>query len=51
MPEEDLHLFDLTRLQAHDGRNKSGHDVERDVVRFERDTLYNAIRRPSSADQ
>jgi hypothetical protein len=32
MPEEDLHLFDLTRLQAHEGRNKSGHDVERDPL-------------------
>jgi len=29
MPEEDLHLFDLTRLQAHEGRDKHGHDAER----------------------
>jgi hypothetical protein len=29
MPEKDLHLFDLTRLHAHDGRDKHGHDVER----------------------
>jgi hypothetical protein len=31
MPEEDLHLFDLTRLQAHDYRVKPGND-ERKIV-------------------
>jgi hypothetical protein len=34
MPEEDLHLFDLTRLQAHEGRNKSGHDDYTNLSEF-----------------
>jgi hypothetical protein len=35
-----IHVFTaLQRSKGVDGRNKSGHDVERDVVRFERDML------------
>jgi hypothetical protein len=35
-----IHDFAALRLgQDVDGRNKSGHDVARDVVRFERNTL------------
>jgi hypothetical protein len=35
-----IHVFTpLRRGQDVDGRNKSGHDVEREVVRFERDRL------------
>jgi hypothetical protein len=35
-----IHVFTvLRRSEDVDGRNKSGHDVERDVVRFKRDML------------
>jgi hypothetical protein len=35
-----IHVFTaLRRSENVDGRNKSGHDVERDVVRLERDML------------
>jgi hypothetical protein len=35
-----IHVFTALRHSPDvDGRNKSGHDVERDMVRFERDML------------
>jgi hypothetical protein len=38
MPEKDLHLFDLTRLLAHECPVKPGHDSE-EVAQHDRNPL------------